>query len=62
MYCFRNNLLIACGFKCFTRPLNFVQNLLSLCVPNVSGRLSITCSGSRLKTRVLAISALFGSD
>ncbi len=41
MFCFRNNLLIGYGFKCLTRPLDFVQDLLSLCVPNVSGRLSI---------------------
>ena len=39
--CFRNSLLFLRGFKHLTRTLNFVQNIFSLCVPNVPGRLSI---------------------
>lgn len=39
--CFRNSLLSLRGFKHLTRTLNFVQNIFSLCVPNVPGRLSI---------------------
>ncbi|TDV59433.1 hypothetical protein [Pseudomonas sp. LP_7_YM] len=42
VYCFRNNLIFLCSFKRLTRTLNFVQNLLSLCVPNVPGRPSIS--------------------
>ncbi|NMX91876.1 hypothetical protein HBO03_12110, partial [Pseudomonas sp. WS 5086] len=39
--CSRNNLLYLHDLKRLTSPLDFAQNLLSLCVPNVPGRLSI---------------------
>lgn len=40
--CSRNNLLYLHDLKRLTSPLDFAQNLLSLCVPNVPGRLSIS--------------------